>query len=82
MYNALPLPLSARAHTTLALLAASLLHYPLFVPVLGLDIVGHRLRLAVPVVVMVRVVWGTDILHLIHTTAFVAALEGAVARYL
>ena len=52
--------------------------------VLGLDEVGEGLGLlvAVVVVVSVAVVLGTDVLHLVDTTALGAALDRALTGHL
>ena len=52
----------------------------LSIPVLRLDIVGHRLRFCVAVVWVVRVVRWSNVFHLVHTATLIASLVGAVAR--
>jgi len=54
-------------------------------PVRGLDVVGKRLGLLVPVMVVamsVVVVLGSDVLHLVDAAALGAALDGAGTRHL
>lgn len=46
----------------------------LSVPVVGLDKVSESLGLFVTVVVVVRIVWKTDVFHLVNTTTFVTSL--------
>jgi hypothetical protein len=48
------------------------------VPILGLDVIRHRLGLLIVMVRVVWVVWWADILHLVGASAFVAALERAL----
>lgn len=58
--------------------------YDLFIPVLRLDIISHCLGLFISVVVMmvVRVVRGSNIVHSVDAAAFVAPFERSLPGHL
>lgn len=57
--------------------------YDLFIPVVRLDIISHRLGLFISVVVMVvRVVGGSNIVHSVDTAAFVAPFKRSLSGHL